>query len=305
MAELAKSSPQTIRLIEKSALEISHGKGLLWKIEKPGTKPSFLFGTMHMADPRLLDLDPKVLSAFDASNTLALELTEILDPEKLKEKAAGLAQFTIYTDGSTISSRLTPEQEKITKENFNRRSSMPWILAKRLKPWALMGAMALPACETARKQAGKPFLDQFLAQRADKAGMKLVGLETVKSQIMAMAGLPEKTMIIALVETAKLGDRVDDIFETMIVLYEKEEIGQISTMLQHIGPEDDGTLNADTDASSFQQDVIDGRNITMVENAEPLLKIGGAFIAVGALHLSGDKGILNILAQKGYEISRQ
>lgn len=305
MAELAESSPKTIDLIRNSAQQISYGKGLLWKVEKANTKPSYYFGTMHMADPRLLDLAPKVTAAFDTSTTLALELTEVLDPEVMKEKAAGLAEFTIYTDGSTISSRLTPEEEKITKEGFDKRSAMPWLLAKRLKPWALMGAMALPACETARKEAGKPFLDQALAQRADKAGMKLVGLETVKSQVMAIAGLPEKTMIAALVETAKLGDRMDDVFETMIVLYEKEEIGQIITMMKHIGPEDTDGSAAALDTSSFQQDVIDNRNITMVKSSEPLLNAGGAFIAVGALHLPGEKGILNILVQKGYTITPQ
>ena len=56
--------------------------------------------------------------------------------------------------------------------------------------------------------------------------------------------------------------------------------------------------------AAFQREIVDRRNITMVEEAEKYLQQGGAFIAVGALHLPGEAGMLNILAQKGYSISR-
>ncbi|TIL62032.1 MAG: polysaccharide biosynthesis protein GumN, partial [Mesorhizobium sp.] len=51
LSALQKDDPATYRKIEAEAAATPNGKGLLWKLEKPGEKPSFLFGTMHMTDP--------------------------------------------------------------------------------------------------------------------------------------------------------------------------------------------------------------------------------------------------------------
>ncbi len=302
---LQKTKPDVLASIQKKAAGLPYGEGLLWRIETKGVAPSFVYGTMHLSDPRLLTLPPKVKTAFESSSVLALEIKEVVDPEAVKEKMQGMVKYTTFTDGSTISDYLTEEQEKATKATFSKRSSIPWFLAKRLRPWAVIGAIASPACEAARKAAGKPFLDQSLAQQADKAGKELVSLETIESQIKAMASMPEKEMARALYETALLDDKLDDVFETMISLYTEEKIGVIWSMMKHVGSDGMQMQDADPAYAEFQRVIVDKRNFSMADSAESLIKKGGAFIAVGALHLPGENGILNILAQRGYLVNKE
>lgn len=58
LSALQKDDPATYRKIETEAAATPNGKGLLWKLEKAGERPSFLFGTMHMSDPRVTTLPP-------------------------------------------------------------------------------------------------------------------------------------------------------------------------------------------------------------------------------------------------------
>ena len=304
LTALETTDPDIVKTIADKAAALTHGDGILWQITNGDTQPSYVFGTMHISDPRLIDLGPKTQKAFDASHTLALEITDVVDPQKMKEKAASLAQYTLYSDGLDITAHLTDQQEKEISEALSERLPLPWFVAKRLKPWALMGALSVPACEQARKEAGQPFLDQSLALEATAAGKKLVSLETMESQMKAMSSLPDATMIKALHDTTRMGKRIDDVFETMIQLYEQEKIALVWAMMKHMTADGLQPTEDQSDYAAFQREIVDKRNVSMVENSIPLIEKGGAFIAVGALHLPGEMGILNILAQKGYTIRR-
>ncbi|MBL8584077.1 MAG: TraB/GumN family protein, partial [Rhizobiaceae bacterium] len=83
LAELGSSDPAVLAKIESEAAATPNGKGLLWKIEKAGTAPSYLLGTMHMTDPRVTSLPPTAQAAFDKSQTVVIETTEILDQSKM------------------------------------------------------------------------------------------------------------------------------------------------------------------------------------------------------------------------------
>jgi uncharacterized protein YbaP (TraB family) len=84
--------------------------------------------------------------------------------------------------------------------------------------------VALPACEMARKAAGLPVLDVKLAQEAKADGKALKGLETATDQLGRWPRCRWSFHIRGLVDTLKLGDRMDDVIETMIELYEREQV---------------------------------------------------------------------------------
>ena len=106
-----------------------------------------------------------------------------------------------------------------------------------MKPWMLSALVALPVCEMARKAAGAPVLDVKLAKDAQAAGKKLEGLETVADQLHAMASLPMEFHLKGLVDTLKLGDRMDDVVETMISLYTQGDTGTFWPLFRAVLPE--------------------------------------------------------------------
>ena len=169
-----------------------------------------------------------------------------------------------------------------------------------MKPWMLSALVALPACELARKAGGAPMLDIKLAEDAKAAGKQLEGLETVADQLHAMASLPMDFHLKGLIETLKLGDRIDDVIETMIVLYAQGDTGMFWPLFRAVLP-DEGEDEAGY--AAFEQAMIIERNKTMAKNAEPILAAGNAFIAVGALHLPGPDGLIELLRKPGHTVS--
>lgn len=298
------TEPEIAKRMLADAQAMPYGEGLTWKVEKEGLQPSYLFGTIHMSDPRLLGMRPEVSKVFDASTTLALEITEILDPKKLAGSAFATMQYTTYTDGSSLDKKLKPEDKEAISSVVREKLGLPWSVASKMKPWALMGALGLPTCEMARKRAKKPVVDTQLGQMAKEQGKNIVALETMLGQLEAMDSLPEEVALKGLVQSASLGTRLDDLFETMIQLYLEEKTALIWSLMRRVAVEGFVPARENAEYAAFQREIVDRRNVTMTQEAEKLLKQGNAFIAVGALHLPGQHGMLNILAQKGYQISR-
>ncbi|MFU0506185.1 TraB/GumN family protein [Pseudaminobacter sp. NGMCC 1.201702] len=296
LAALEKRDPGLAARIGAEAAATLNGKGLLWRIDKPGHEPSFLFGTMHMTDPRVVSLTPAAEQAFDAAATVVIETTEILDPAKMMAGLMREPDLTMFTDGTTLMSRLSPQDAAIVADALQARGIPPESVSK-MKPWMLAAMVTLPACELARKASGAPILDIKLAEDAQAAGKKLEGLETVADQLRAMASLPIDFHMKGLVQTLKLGDRIDDITETMIVLYKNGDTGMFWPLFRAVLPDDD---DDEAGYAAFEEAMITARNKVMADRAEPILARGNAFIAVGAMHLPGPKGLIELLRRQGF-----
>jgi uncharacterized protein YbaP (TraB family) len=298
VAALEKNDPAAIATIRAEAARVPNGKGLLWKIEKDG-HASFLFGTMHMTDQRVTSLPPAARQAFDASGTVVIETTDVLDKAGMMVALMKRPELTMFTDGTTLASLLPPGDIEGVNKALDHRGIPPASVAK-MKPWMLSAMLALPPCELARQADGAPVLDIKLAQDAKASGKSLQGLETAMSQLEAMASLPMDFHIKGLVETLRLGDRADDVIETMIVLYVNGDTATFWPLLKAAMP--DG-LEDDAGYAAFEQTMITARNKIMAERAEPILAQGNAFIAVGAMHLPGPDGLVELFRKAGYTVT--
>ncbi len=296
---LQKDDPAVYRKIEAEAAATPNGNGLLWKLEKPGEKPSYLFGTMHMTDPRVVTLPAAAQKAFDAAGTVVIETTEVLDQKKMMATLAGEPDLMMFTDSTTLSSLLSPADEAAVDKALEARG-IPLASVAKMKPWILSAMVATPACELARKAGGAPVLDVKLAEDAKAGGKRLEGLETAADQLRAMASLPLAFHMQGLVDTLKLGDRMNDINETMISLYLRGQIGMIWPLFRAVLPDE-----ADDPAgyAAFEEAMVTSRNKVMATNAAPILAGGNVFMAVGALHLPGPEGLVELLRKAGYTVT--
>ncbi|RWE68244.1 TraB/GumN family protein [Mesorhizobium sp.] len=299
LSALQKDDPATYRKIETEAAATPNGKGLLWKLEKAGERPSFLFGTMHMSDPRVTTLPPAAQKAFDAADTIVIETTEVLDQQKMMAAFQKEPELMMFTDSTTLSSLLSPDDAAAVNKALDSRGIPPASVAK-MKPWMLSTMVALPACELARQAGGTPVLDIKLAHDAKALGKAVDGLETIADQLRAMASLPLAFHMKGLVDTLKLGNRVNDVNETMIVLYQRGDIGMLWPLFRAVlpGDEDDSAGYA-----AFEETMITSRNKVMIDHAGPILAKGNAFMAVGALHLPGAEGLVEDFRKAGYTVT--
>ena len=289
--------------IDTEAALIPNGNGILWRIRKNGLPDSFLFGTMHVSDPRVLNLPVKVQTAFDAAQSLVIETTDVLDPAKASAAMMKRPELMMFTDGSNLEQLIPAKDLSMVNAALTKRG-MPLAAVKTIKPWMLAAMLATPACEASRKAGGIEILDISLATRAKAAGKPVKGLETMEEQISAMASLPMKDHINGLVETLRMGDVSDDVFETMLALYAKGDTARImpslGAALEAITGEE-GKMDLEAQAQ-FEEKLITNRNTIMVARLPEHLAQGGAFVAIGALHLPGKLGVIQQMREAGYEM---
>ncbi len=297
---LQKTDPATYDKIVAEAAKTPNGKGIFWKIEKAGLSPSYLLGTMHVTDPRVLAMPKGASEAAAGASTIVIESDEILDEKKAAAAMLMHPELTMFMDGTTIRDHLSAEDAEKLETGLKARG-LALAAVARMKPWILSSFVALPACEIARKVAGASFLDKHIAEDAVKAGKKVVGLETLAEQLQAMAELPVEFHLQALIETLELGDKMDDVIETMTALYLAGDTGMTMPMLEAVAPSKPG--QDESAYAAFEKRIVTDRNKTMAERAAPLLADGKVFIAVGALHLPGEQGLIELLRKQGFSVT--
>jgi uncharacterized protein YbaP (TraB family) len=280
--------------------DLINGDGLLWRIEKPGLAPSYLFGTIHSTDESALAMARRAAQSINGAKIVATELGGPIDViEKANITAATLAK-ALDRDHDTFEGAVAPEdREKI--EKFIAGLGYPAAFAHHLKPWFLAILTGLPKCEAERETLNLPEVDQFLAETARDLGVKVIGLETPEEQLAAIANLRPQVAATLLSLAARDPALNDDLYATMLKLYRESRPAEIVAIADALGG-----LSADerTAQDEFTHALLQDRNAIMAERSAPLLAAGGAFVAVGALHLSGKTGLVEQFRAQGYVVTK-
>jgi uncharacterized protein YbaP (TraB family) len=302
LAELAATDPARHAAILKAAAATENGGAVFWRIEPktPGRPPSWLLGTTHVSDPRVLALPPAADAALKAARIVALENTNVLDPATARAAyGEGLAHI-VYTDGRTLNRVLDAPIWAAVSRAMAARGLPAWAVVG-WKPWLVVfGILMYPPCELARWGAGIDFLDAAIGKGARAAGKPVVALESVIDAFSAIDAIPEAEQIALLKALALMDDRVADLQETSVVLYEAGRIDLLWATMATL-------LSGPGGPARFVTGVLENaafrRNPIMLDNARPLIDEGNAFLAVGALHLVGERGLVRLLREAGYTVT--
>lgn len=265
------------------AQTIAHGSGLLWKVERPGAPPSYLFGTMHSEDARVTRLPAPVRAALDRARSFTMEM--LLEPEA----SAVLASAMFLGDGQDLRGILGDELFDKTADALERYG-MPRQIAMALKPWAATVMLSMPKPTTGR------FLDKALYETALAQGKPAYGLESVDEQVAVFEGLPLADQVTLL--EAAMEDSPAHRIEELTRAYLARDLAAMMALNDQSSAQLDPALS-----EKVMRRLLDDRNLRMVERMEARLREGNAFIAVGALHLPGEKGVLRLLEGRGYRVT--
>jgi len=168
---------------------------------------------------------------------------------------------------------------------------IPDAATEHMKPWAAATALSMPVPETGR------VLDVVLFQRAQQAGKPLHGLETIAEQLEVFDGLPLEDQVGLLRDAVEQVAGLDAMLAELLAAYKRQDLAAMVAINEAAMATGDQRL-----AGEFQRRLIVDRNHRMAERMEPWLQQGGAFVAVGALHLPGEQGLLRLLEQRGYSL---
>ncbi|MCW8944102.1 MAG: TraB/GumN family protein [Sedimenticola sp.] len=271
---------------QAASADVPFSKGLLFKLEQTGVPPSYLFGTIHSDEERVLDFPNEVELAFESSNTLYVEI----DMDAANLLAAMTSMF--LDDGRELVQVLG---EPLYQQAVEAASTLglPEVAIRHYKPWALAMMLSMPPAKSGQ------FMDLVLYQRAVGANKKVLGIETIREQLDLFDTLPEAEQVTFLRDTLNNLDQLPTIFQALLESYLKQDLGALLVINEQLLDEGDKQLN-----KKFQTLVVDDRNLRMVDRLLLPLNQGGLFIAVGALHLPGERGMLRLLEQQGYRVVR-
>jgi uncharacterized protein len=280
-------------------------KPFLWRVE--GTVPSYLYGTIHVPDARVLELPDIVKRALDASDVFAAEIP--LDEQ---------------TQASMLSKIMLPPGQDLRKivgdEVFTRivrvlnnglAGKLPngagELLASTLapmRPWAAMSQLELVEYLPDMISGRQP-LDVMLYGLASKAGKEVAGIETVDEQIGVFDSFTNKEQVEMLIATLDEIEKpqTDGVspLQKLVKTYLAGDLNQLAIELEDQGPVEDGLKQ------KIETRVVTNRNIIMADRISALLGKKPAksyFIAIGALHYAGDTGLLSQLMKKGFTVKR-
>lgn len=247
---------------------------------KKGDKVSYFLGTMHTAVDSDRDLNPVVYDKLDASKTVFFEL----DASNIDPMAA--MSMAMMPKGETIKTKLKAERWKLL---MDRTSSllMPESSLEHMKPWflgALLTQSMLPKTDP---------LDQVLEERARDHKQKLVFLETADQQLAIL----DRSFDLSVLDDM-LGDlpKTEKVTAEMSALYLAGDADKLEKLLF-----DDEDMKKHP---KMYEDLLFSRNRAWIPKLSSALAEGGAFVAVGAAHLMGDKGVPKLLEKEGFTFTR-
>lgn len=299
LATLKADHPRDYDAVIAEAAEIPNGEAIFWKIEREGLKPSWLLGTAHVTDPRVTELSPAMSEALAGASTVALELKELRDPQAMAVASFRYAKLMVLPPDESLWDLIPDDQESLVRDNPNLPPGAAGTLFG-YQPWVVAAMLSIPPCEFARKAAGLDTLDTIIARTSDKQHIPLEGLETVEEQLSVLSGMPVDLQVKYLLAVAKLGTRTADYFETLISLYAQHNVPAYIPLMTRLEPMD---KDGEAMMAFVEEELTRKRNHTMANRAAALLAKGNVFIAVGALHLPGDEGLVELIREAGYKVS--
>jgi hypothetical protein len=210
-------------------------------------------------------------------------------------------RLAVYSDGGSLEKRLSEGEFDKVEETVSR-SGFPAETARLFKPWIITMLLAASDCERRRAKAGEVSLDERIAAIARARQIPVHGLETAEGQIVSMAAVGEEEQIDMLKAGLAYAHRTDDLVETTLQFYLSRNMG--ATWPFQLGLAAKAGYGAGS-FTGFKRSMIDERNAKMRDGAIPHLDKGGAFIAVGALHLPGPAGLVALLREAGYSVTAE
>jgi hypothetical protein len=268
-------------------------RGALFKVSGHG-HTMYLFGTIHMGLPEFFPLDDSVTRALAASTTLALEI----DPTvQTAETTAAMQRIALTTPA--IAASMPPALGPRLARHLEALGAPP-TLSTKLKPWMLI--MTLTTVEYA-KLGYRPDLgiDAYLAKLAHSQNIRVIGLETVKSQLDLFDRLP-------------VADQWTILDETLTSLDSGEAEQDVRAVTDGWAKADRATLDAlalkyekDQRLSSriLQRRFLTDRNRPMADKLNSLLeRENKTMAAVGLMHLIGKDSVPTFLRAKGLKVEQ-
>ncbi len=259
-------------------------QSLLWKIEcKDCPGPSYLYGTMHVKDSRAFQFSDSLLPAIESCDLFSLEVAmDSINP-------MSFLSVVMLPSGKTLKSFYSKKKYKIVEKKFYEKTGMKLAMFTKMKPFFLQNMLGEKVIDNKEKD----FLDLHLYNLAKERNKKIVGLENIQDQINALNYIPLKEQAKNLYSALTKNNSDDEkLMKEMIEKYAQADLEGLYELIKKVEYKDD-----------FLKKLLDDRNVNMANRFSEYAKKFTIFGAIGAGHLPGKNGVLQLLKDKGFVVT--
>jgi uncharacterized protein YbaP (TraB family) len=265
------------------SMPAQNAKSLLWKISGNGLKqPSYVYGTIHITCDASLAQATK--DALAKTSQLYLEL-DMDDPTIQTTMLQGVAM----KDGQLMSKMSSKEDFEMLDKYIKEKTGISIVMLNNMKP-ALVSTMLLPSMLDCPMQS----VESELMKEAKTHNEEVLGLETVQQQTAVFDAIPYQVQMDELIASVKGGfDKDKKELNDMYALYKTGDVDAMQKM----------TADSPSKITSDYQDVmLNDRNAAWAPKIASIAAQKPTFFAVGAAHLGGPKGVLELLRKLGFKV---
>lgn len=267
-------------------------RSLLWEINGKGlAKPSYLYGTIHLISKSDFFLTEATQKAFKETQRVAFEI----DLEEMGDFSTlmPLLMQSFMKNDTTLKDLLLPEEYSAVKAHF-QQMGLPMFLLERIKPMFLtaLDPQAMTRAGDSEEETVSYEIEFLrMAQEADKP---IDGLETAAFQMSMFDSIPYRVQAKMLADMVKgsLEEESNQEFRQMVELYKNQDIEGMQ-----------GLLGADKEIAAYENLLLVNRNRKWIPVMEKMMSEKPTFFAVGAGHLGGSLGVVQLLRDAGYSLT--
>ena len=278
-----------LALAAHAAADERFAKGMLWRVTRGDAAPSYVFGTIHLADPRVLEIPEPVLRALHASRRFAMEAPQWSGHDQRLLEAAQ------FEDGRDLASVVGADTFQKVRAALGARS-LPEPVIARIKPWAALANIAVVPEDYASTT-----LDQKLLALARGRRMEISALEGTEEHISVFEGIPLETQVAMLRHTLDERDYLASMIEPTLQAWLRRDLAGIHAVNERIIARFPGVA---AHYRLLARHLVDNRSVVMAHRLFVPLRSGRVFVAVGAAHLYGNAGLLGMIERQGYRVAR-
>lgn len=258
-------------------------KTLLWEVSGKGLKhPSYIYGTFHLMCPQDMIVTKTLKTYFNQTKQLYLEIN-INDPSVLQQMISNISM----KNDSSLTQLISQPQYDSLAARFQKYTGIPLVLMNKMKPFFVLSAVFPSLLECAATDGWeKKFMDM-----ATVNGEKIKGLETVKDQLDVVDSIPYNIQAQMLVNTLMNIDSTKESLKQLVKVYKEKDLRKLYELTKE-----------DEEFAKYDDFMINQRNANWLPVIIKEASVMPTFFAVGAGHLAGEKGILQLLKREGYTV---
>jgi len=261
----------------------NNASSLLWKIEGNGIKPSYVFGTVHILKKEDFEMKQHVKDAFSAAEQIVLEV-DMDDPNMQME----MLQNATMKDSVTIDQLIDEETYKALDAKLMKTMGVGMQM---FNSWQPMLLTSLMLTDIVGEQPAS--FEGSLVEMAKAQEKEVLGLETIVEQLNFFHDIPYKEQATMILDYLYKAEEMEESFNAMTKYYLAENIdGLYDYML-----EESKKQNFDTTV------LVDKRNANWIPLIKSIATEKSSFFGVGAGHLGGKKGVVNLLRAAGFTVN--